>query len=179
MFTFPTGLFSGIKTTIIESFDTLTNGGANFFGTNTYIGDNTWLSGLISTTATLSSSHVTQGTHSWRVQDSSVNGQAGILTANQTTGAANANLSGYKTLYIDLYGATTPSNIHYFLSVVSSDQSNAIQENTPDNLTGSDTLVLDLTSAGFDLSSVFVSIGAETFTTAGTFDVYFDNLRAS
>lgn len=139
-----------------------------------------WYDGTFTApTVTRTSSNVTQGSFSWRLQDTEVFGGAQLAAGNPFFGGAIIDLSSYTYLKIDSFGATIPAGTRIVLTVVDGSFTGG-SATTVNGFTGSTTLELDLTSLGIDLSDILILIGVENdgVTPEGAFDVYFDNLRA-
>lgn len=133
------------------------------------VSDYTWLELTGTATVTRSTSNVTQGTYSWEISGP----DGGLLISGSPLGTATIDLSSYTTIEIDLYGTTTPADIYQF-TVGAADFSGQIDTATTSGFTGSTTLTLDLTTATFDLSDVYISITIGS----GPALFYIDNIRA-
>lgn len=153
---------------VIESFEPYTD---NMDGS--WQGDVLWVDSGFGHTITSSSSNVTQGTKSWRVQTTGI---TGIISAGfGYTSVDTINLTGFDTLSFDYHFAAGAASRQAAIVVYSSDFGDQISALTAAGVT-TGTLSIDLTTAGFSLADVNIDIGG--LAGSGTLDLYLDNLQA-
>lgn len=130
---------------------------------------------------TTSSSNVTQGSFSWRWQGTSLNGGfsswAYDATSDYVTGV---DLSGFDSIKLDVFGATVPASLSFFILVEDLTDFNLVEDDTADGFSGADTLVVDL--SGFTPTqkancNIRIGISNNNGPVTSDFDIYIDNLR--
>ena len=162
---YPTGV-TPPSSTLLESFENNPYTGSSIFTdwSENSTPDVDWVR---------SSSHVTQGSFSWRYNDTL--GSATQLLATFPTGAVN--LSSYISLSIDLFIANI--DITDFLTFFVFDASfNPVSSSTSPGATGAATLTATFSDNPlFDKSAVYVAVANNGSITAK--DYYIDNLRGN
>ncbi len=175
---------------IIESFDSLSiyspDGGPVAPNFDASIGDLYWenFGGF----AQLSTSHVTQGTHSWLLSVPTVSGGNDFLDIRTSFYTLDGNnivdldLSGYNTLTVDVYVSDIGGDMWVYFSAGEFGFSYEDGIFITTTSLGAQTLTIDLTSATWDLTSTSIRLGIQYNDSGSTFhavDAYFDNLRAT
>ncbi len=155
----------------LESFDTLS-------GSEPWTGDLEWGdgSGGVSTpTVTRSSGHVTQGTHSWRVQNAF--GYA-LLAAGDIYSSSAVDLTGASEVAVDVTSASLGADSH--LTLIVTDGVDGQIVTSANGFTGSTTLAADLTGVTLDPGTTYVAFGVGFNSDAtGAVDTFWDNLRVT
>lgn len=123
-------------------------------------------------TTTRTSSNVTQGSFTWRLQ--SLN--SFLLGSGPAWSFPAVDLSAYTTLKINYFAASVPLTGTLQLTVADAAFTDQIDIVSAADPSGAITLTLDLTTATFDLSETNIALISNG---VGTWDVYADNLRAS
>lgn len=129
--------------------------------------------GLQVSTVTRTTSNVTQGVYTWRLQGT--NGSSNAVGLEQ---ANTINLTGFTTLSIDMFIVTTNALTKFNLQAYDSVGSNYEIIGSASGVTGAITLNLDLTVLP-DLSAVNIAFFPLTGGADIPVDYYVDNLRAS
>lgn len=133
----------------------------------------TWVNFNLSS-ATRTTSNVTQGTYSWRLQgDSDPSGGGTGLTGTTVT----FDLTSYTSILLDVFVATTTADTAFFIACEDIGGDYA-EVQTADGVSGSFTVTLDISSMAVRNDSFFyiIMFGSGS---GGTCDFYIDNLRAS
>lgn len=133
-------------------------------------------------TVSRTTSNVTEGTHTWRIQHSSVPAADNALATGSIFGATTVDLSGYTSLSIDVFGAAIPAGSEMVLAVFDLSDFSSTSFGAGDGVAGSNTLTIDLTilSPRTDCLIIFGvdNLGGENSIESAC-DMYADNLRAS
>jgi hypothetical protein len=164
----------GTPSGVFETFE-----GAPLTGDRTWTKDLTNLGapvGAQTVTVTSSTSNVTQGAHSWRLQ-----GTASTSSIPGIIDASPVDLSGFTSVSIDITAAATPDNTEYVFGASDGTVGSWLYSSaaTSAGFTGSTTLTLDLTSYSGDLTAVYLFMLPNTVSGSGSVDYYIDNLIAN
>ncbi len=174
---------------LIESFDNLAFYSSLPHPSTPYAaaGDVAWYTNLDpSGYITLSTDHVTQGTHSWEivVTEETVEEILDLSSGTLIPVIARkpVDLTGYTSLSIDIYIADIGGDMWVYFNAFN--QGGHYEDGLfiTATTTGAHTLTLDLTLADWDLSTTEIYMGVEFNDSGGTFhvvDAFFDNLRAT
>jgi hypothetical protein len=163
----PTSAGPPPSTTLLEGFESFTSGLPNSLD---------WSAS--SPTVSQSSSHVTQGSFSCRLQFAD-GSSSGLYIENGTPGilgsGTGVDLSGYDTLYLDFTVTAMGAGGQFAIEVYDNDYNFSAADSTSLGFTGSDTFTIDLTTLS-PRNNASVYIYYDAFGSA--LDVYIDNFRA-
>lgn len=181
-----TSSISGVATVVAayEVITVLLEGFEAISGSDPWISTYSWYDVSAATpTVTRTTSNVTEGTYSWRTQDTSLTGSS-VLGAGSAFGGSVINLAGYTTLEVDVYVTTIGASSYALATVQDSAFIAVTGAISTMGVTGATTLTLDITditTGGGDLSNVVIFIGVENSggPISSAYDIYFDNLRVS
>lgn len=162
------GIFTGLSNRKIQSSDPIDE-------STLLEGFESWSMGLPDTLGfalgsglvTQSTSHVTEGTYSCRMQDD--------MEGNPALELDGVDLSQYTTLYLDYFSVTVPEGsdgVHLYAQ--SGDGSDAVFA-LGATIGSSDTIELDISTLT-DPSNAYLEINCNA---SGVWDAFIDNLRAS
>lgn len=136
-------------------------------------------SGGTAPTVVRTTSHVTQGTHTWEVSGSPEGGYAGIATAGDYD--ISAYVSGATSILIDVYVQTIGVLDYIEFEIFDDTFFSTASVFSTQGQTGAFTLTIDITGiADFSLISFFVGVvGGSFLPIHSAYDFYVDNMRAS
>jgi len=176
------GVDNAIGATLLDGFESI-SGTLSEYTSSGYVWYQTSAAGT-GLGITTSTSHVTQGSFSWRWQATSLNVSGpGWQYRTSSDYIVGVDLSGFNSIELDVFGATVPANVAIDFFVEDLPDFNQFQfDGTATGFSGADTLVLDI--SGFTpTEKANCNIGMRIYNvgpgTSGAVDIYIDYLRGS